>query len=169
MPLFNIYISSSLLGVLTPTREDVQELFCKLLNDVQNIHEELAEYINIPSWNNLAFTSHDDDKNYTIAITPEEPGNSLSMEDEHLDTISATESDEVIKCSVEDLVLIPSESEGIPNNMCDVPFRDNSLPLEISEDQFEEFSDPNDDSTSIDDNYFSIDNIDYVEVSPPES
>nr|GEX30125.1 hypothetical protein [Tanacetum cinerariifolium] len=27
--------------------EDIQELFRKLLNDVQNIHEELAEYINI--------------------------------------------------------------------------------------------------------------------------
>nr|GEY93295.1 hypothetical protein [Tanacetum cinerariifolium] len=33
------------------------------------------------------------------------------MGDEHLDTISATKSDEVIKSSVEDLVSIPSESE----------------------------------------------------------
>nr|GEV13846.1 hypothetical protein [Tanacetum cinerariifolium] len=31
--------------------EDMQELFRKLLNDVQNIHEELAEYINTPGWN----------------------------------------------------------------------------------------------------------------------
>ncbi|GJV16422.1 hypothetical protein Tco_1361745 [Tanacetum coccineum] len=30
-------------------------------------------------------------------------------------------SDEVIKSSVENLVLIPSESEGIPDNVCDVP------------------------------------------------
>ncbi|GKD64572.1 hypothetical protein Tco_1306680 [Tanacetum coccineum] len=67
------------------------------------------------------------------------------MEDEHLDTILATKSNEVIKSSVEDLVLIPSESEGIPDNMCDVPFRDNSLPLDISKDQFEDFSDSNDD------------------------
>nr|GEV65202.1 hypothetical protein [Tanacetum cinerariifolium] len=36
-------------------------------------------------------------------------------------------------------------------------------------DQFEEFSDSNDDSTLIDDDYFSIDNIDYVEASPPDS
>nr|GEV25094.1 hypothetical protein [Tanacetum cinerariifolium] len=62
--------------------ENVQELFRKLLNDVQNIHEELAEYINIPSWNCPAFSSHDDDdddddENYTIPITPEEPDNSL--------------------------------------------------------------------------------------------
>nr|GFA40139.1 hypothetical protein [Tanacetum cinerariifolium] len=41
------------------------------------------------------------------------------MGDEHLDTISATESDELIKSSVEDLVPNPSESEG--ENGCDVP------------------------------------------------
>nr|GEY01537.1 hypothetical protein [Tanacetum cinerariifolium] len=56
-----------------------------------------------------------------------------------------------------------------PDNTCDVPFRDNSSPIDGSEDQFEEFSDSNDDSTSIDDNYFFIDNIDYVEASPPDS
>nr|GEZ89057.1 hypothetical protein [Tanacetum cinerariifolium] len=65
----------------------------------------------------------DDDDNYDSVITPvlstEEPVNSLSMGDEHLDTILATESDEVIKSSVEDLVPIPSESEG--ENGCDVP------------------------------------------------
>nr|GFA01069.1 hypothetical protein [Tanacetum cinerariifolium] len=129
---------------------------------------ELAEYINIPSWNCPAFSSHDDDENYTIAITLEEPDNSLSMGDTHLDTILATESDKVIKSSVEDLIPIPSEYEDIPDNMCDVLFRDNSPPLDVSEDQFEEFSDSNDDSTSIDDDYFYIDNIDYIELSPPD-
>ncbi|GJV73401.1 hypothetical protein Tco_1493396 [Tanacetum coccineum] len=100
-----------------------------------------------------------------VAITPvlstKEPVDSLIMEDEHLDTIPAMESDEVIKYSVENLVQIPSESEGIPEKMCDVPFRDNSPPLDISKDQFESFSDSNDDSTSIDDDSFSIDDIDY--------
>ncbi|GKF32818.1 hypothetical protein Tco_0102616 [Tanacetum coccineum] len=108
-----------------------------------------------------------------VAITPvlstEEPVNSLSMRDEHLDTIPATESDKVIKSSVEILVPIPSESEGIPDKVCDVPFHDNSPPLDISKDQFENFFDSNDDSTSIDDDSFSIDDIDYVEVSPPDS
>nr|GEW60467.1 hypothetical protein [Tanacetum cinerariifolium] len=149
--------------------EDVQELFCKLLNDVQNIHEELAEYINIPSWKRLAFSNYDDDdEDYTIAITPEEPDNSLSMGDVHLDTIPVTESDEVINSSVENFVPIPSESEDIPDNVCDVPFRDNSPSLDVFKDQFKEFSDSNDDSTSIDDDYFSIDNINYVDVSPPD-
>nr|GFA30436.1 hypothetical protein [Tanacetum cinerariifolium] len=63
-----------------------------------------------------------------FAITPdepvlstEEPDNSLSMWDEHLDTIPATESDEFIKSGVENLIPIPSESEGIPDQMvlCD--------------------------------------------------
>nr|GEU46997.1 hypothetical protein [Tanacetum cinerariifolium] len=60
----------------------------------------------------------DDDDDYTIAITPNEPNNSLSMGDEHLDTILATESDEFIKSNVENLVPNPSESEG--EYKCDV-------------------------------------------------
>ncbi|GJS73024.1 hypothetical protein Tco_0705865 [Tanacetum coccineum] len=108
-----------------------------------------------------------------IAITPvlstEDPVGSLITEDEHIDTIPATESDEVINFSVENLVQIPSEFEGIPDNMRDVPFLDNSPPLDISKDQFEGFSDFNDDSTSIDEDSFPIDDIDYVEASPPDS
>ncbi|GKG25519.1 hypothetical protein Tco_0398665, partial [Tanacetum coccineum] len=53
--------------------------------------------------------------------------------------------------------------------MCDVPFHDNSLPLDILKDQFEDFSDSNDDSTPSDDDSFSIDNIEYVEASPLDS
>nr|GEV13810.1 hypothetical protein [Tanacetum cinerariifolium] len=90
------------------------------------------------------------------------------MGDEHLDTIPAMELDEFIKSSVENLVLIPSESEGILENMSDVPFHDNSLPLDVLKDQFEDLSDFNDDSTSYDDDSFSIENIEYVEASPPD-
>ncbi|GJT68259.1 hypothetical protein Tco_1019739 [Tanacetum coccineum] len=150
------------------------------------LQQEQAAYVRTSQWFNFIYYDDDDDEESSIplsdviselppcvAITPvlstEEPDNSLSMGDEHLDTILATESDEVIKSSVEDLVPIPSESEGIPDNMCDVPFHDNSPPLDISKDQFEEFSDSNDDSTSIDDDSFSIDDIDYVDASPPES
>ncbi|GJU92553.1 hypothetical protein Tco_1317309 [Tanacetum coccineum] len=152
----------------------ILDLFRKLHDDVQSINEELADYINTPSWNRpIVYYDDDDDEDYTIAITPdlstEEPDNSLSMGEEHLDTIPTTESNEVIKSSVEDLVPIPSESEGIPDNMCDVPFHDNSPPLDISKDQFKEFSDSNDDSTLIDDDSFSIDDIDYVDASPPYS
>ncbi|GJZ20584.1 hypothetical protein Tco_0557174 [Tanacetum coccineum] len=53
-------------------------------------------------------------KNSPVAITPDFPiTNSLIMEDEHLDTISETESDEENESSVEDLHLNPSESEDL--------------------------------------------------------
>nr|GEZ65776.1 hypothetical protein [Tanacetum cinerariifolium] len=87
----------------------------------------------------FCYDDDDDDEDYTSAITPnepvlstEEPDNSLSMGDEHLDTIPATESDEFIKSSVENLIPIPKFS-------------------------------------SIDDDSFSLDNIDYIEASPPDS
>nr|GEU56710.1 hypothetical protein [Tanacetum cinerariifolium] len=105
----------------------------------------------------------------TPSLSTEELDNSLSMGDEHLDTISATKSEEFIKSSVESLVPILSESEGIFDTMCDVPFHDNSPPLDISKDQFEDFFDSNDESTSTDNDSFSIDNIEYVEASPPNS
>nr|GEW72367.1 hypothetical protein [Tanacetum cinerariifolium] len=136
--------------------------------------EELAVYINTSSWDRPTICyNDDDDEDCTIAITTilstKEPDNSLSMGDEHLNTITAMESDEVIKSSVENLVPIPSESEGIPDNMCDVPFHDNSPPLDISKYQFEDFSESNEDSTLIDDDSFSIDDIEYVEASPLDS
>nr|GEV16196.1 hypothetical protein [Tanacetum cinerariifolium] len=80
-----------------------------------------------------------------IAIIPvlstKKPVDSLNMGDEHLSTIPKMKSDEVIKSSVKDLVPIPSESEGVSNDTCDVPFFD--------DDSFED--------------------IDYVEASPPDS
>ncbi|GKE60696.1 hypothetical protein Tco_1511063, partial [Tanacetum coccineum] len=48
------------------------------------------------------------------------------MEDKHLDTILETESDELIKSNVEDLVHTPSESDGISEGECDLPICDDS-------------------------------------------
>nr|GEX79356.1 hypothetical protein [Tanacetum cinerariifolium] len=83
---------------------------------IQKKHKEEqaanARYWKIPS-------CCDDDDDYNFAITPNEPVDSLSMGDEHLNTVLATESDEFIKSSVENLVPNPSESEG--ENGCDVP------------------------------------------------
>ncbi|GJZ03365.1 hypothetical protein Tco_0536640, partial [Tanacetum coccineum] len=149
----------------------------KLLEDLQIISEELSEYINFPSWNRPTFNDDDD---YTIqykeylensskAITHdlpiEEPDNSLSLGDKHLSTIPKTESDEVTKSSVEDLVLILSESEGISDDTCDVPFCDNS-PIDVLNDHIEIFSDFHNDCTLSDDD--SFEEIDYVEASPPD-
>nr|GFB00213.1 hypothetical protein [Tanacetum cinerariifolium] len=135
--------------------------------------EQWAYLSTHPSKRLHSFCFDDDDEDYTSAIIPdepilstEEPDNSLSMGDEHLDTITATESDKLIKSSVETLISIPSEFEGIPEHMCDVLSHDNSLPLDVLKDQIEDFSKPNEEFSSIDDDSFSIDNIDYVEASP---
>ncbi|GJW26115.1 hypothetical protein Tco_0039926 [Tanacetum coccineum] len=142
-------------------QKDIQELMSKLFEDVRNISEELSEYINCPSWNRPIFYDNDD-KEYTIiyskpkAITPdlpiEEPDNSLIMGDEHLDTIP----------SVENLVPIPSEFEGISDDACDVPFCENPFTFDILNDHSEILSDSNDDNASSDDNDFE--DIEYVSL-----
>nr|GEZ04053.1 hypothetical protein [Tanacetum cinerariifolium] len=128
--------------------DNTQELFRELFNDVQNIHEELAEYINTPGWNRPAFYNNgdDDDEDCTIAITSDFLiTDSLSMGDEHLDTIPKKESNEFIKSSVEDLVPNPSEFED--ECECEVPDCDDSQTT-----HFLTFSNPFfDDSTSSDD------------------
>ncbi|GKE55705.1 hypothetical protein Tco_1494890 [Tanacetum coccineum] len=142
-------------------QEDIQELMSKLIEDVQNISEELSEYINCPSWNRPTFYDNDDDE-YTIiyskpkSITPdlpiEEPDNSLSMGDKHLDTIS----------SVENLVPIPSEFKGISKDMRDVPVCKDPSTFDALNDHSEILSDSNDDDTSSDDDDFE--DIEYVSL-----
>ncbi|GKB17070.1 hypothetical protein Tco_0850993 [Tanacetum coccineum] len=137
--------------------EEVQELLSKLVQDLQSINEELAEYINTPSWNLPTSSYDDDDDEYSFAtqeylmtcstaITLDSPKtNSLIMADKHLDTIPETESDEFIKSSVENLVQNPSESED--ECECDMPDCDDSQTI-----NFSTFSNPLfDDSTSSDD------------------
>ncbi|GJX48693.1 hypothetical protein Tco_0273883 [Tanacetum coccineum] len=148
--------------------EDIQELLRKLLNDVQIISEELADYINTPNWNRPAFYNNDDDdEEYTIAITPVlptvEPDNSLSIGDDHLSTIPEKE-----EISVKNLVPILSEFEGISDNMCDVPFCNNPPTLE-AKDHSEIVIDSNDDYSSSDDDSPYSEDIDYVDALPPDS
>nr|GEZ06679.1 hypothetical protein [Tanacetum cinerariifolium] len=90
------------------------------------------------------------------------------MGDEHLDTIPATESNEVIKFSVEDLILILSEFEGILDTMCDVHFVNNPTPLE-AKDHYEIVINSNDDISSSDDDSLYKENIEYVEALPHNS
>ncbi|GJY28433.1 hypothetical protein Tco_0404200 [Tanacetum coccineum] len=114
---------------------------------------------------------YDDDEDYTIAITPilstKEAIDSLIMEDELLDTIPATESDKVIKSSIENLVPIPSEFKGISEDTCDVPVCEDPSTFDALNDHSEILSDSNNDGTSSDDD--SYENIEYVEASPPDS
>ncbi|GKF00524.1 hypothetical protein Tco_0023874, partial [Tanacetum coccineum] len=149
----------------------------------------------------------DDEDDYiplaiTIDLPIEEPDNSLKIGDERLDTIPATESDEVIKSSVENLVPIPSEFEGISDDTCDVPncddnrvnveselvesliHRDTSIVHSSKIDPiFEEFAgelahiapippgiveadfDPNDDTSSDDDDFEDVEYVSLEEVN----
>nr|GEX64142.1 hypothetical protein [Tanacetum cinerariifolium] len=152
--------------------EDTNELLQKILEDLQIISEKLAEYINSSSWNRPTFYNNDEEhsiqykeylENSTNAIAPDlptkEPEYSLSMGDEHLSTIPETESDEVIKSSVKNLVSIPSEYEVTSDNDsdCDVPVKDESSLI------FTIFSNPlfysQDDFTSSDDELLSNEDV----------
>nr|GEW07957.1 hypothetical protein [Tanacetum cinerariifolium] len=120
--------------------------------------EQLANFSTYPSKRLNSFCyDDDDDEDYTIAVTPslstEEPDNSLSMGDEHLDTIPETDSDEEIESSVKNLNLTPSESDDLFDYVseCDLPFCDNSLDFN---NDYEIFSYPLFDSK---DNYTSSD------------
>nr|GEZ18184.1 hypothetical protein [Tanacetum cinerariifolium] len=109
------------------------ELACQIVQknlEEKQLEEEQA--VKAQSWKLPVCNDDDDDEegynslNDNIiselppysAVTPTEPIDSLSMGDEHLNTISKTESNEFIKSCVENLVPNPSESEG--ENGCDV-------------------------------------------------
>nr|GEX38158.1 hypothetical protein [Tanacetum cinerariifolium] len=97
-PIFNAH--NDLLNSQNKLMEQVTSM-CEMFGQfIQKKHEEEqaanARYWKIP-------TCCDDDDDYNFAITPNEPVDSLSMGDEHLNTIPAMESDEFIKSSVENL------------------------------------------------------------------
>nr|GEZ39430.1 hypothetical protein [Tanacetum cinerariifolium] len=114
--------------------------------------EQLEQEANLNTYPSKCFNSFccDDDEDDTVVITPDFPiTSSLIMENEHIDTIPETESDEFIKSSVENLVPIPSESEDLSDieSECDMPDCDDSQTT-----HFSTFSNPLfDDSTSSDD------------------
>nr|GEY70903.1 hypothetical protein [Tanacetum cinerariifolium] len=110
------------------------ELACQLVQ--KNLEEkqlEEAQAVKAQSWKfPVCYDDDADEEGYNSlndniiselplysAVTPTEPIDSLSIGDEHLDTILATESDEFMKSCVENLVPNPSVSEG--ENECDVP------------------------------------------------
>nr|GEY31967.1 hypothetical protein [Tanacetum cinerariifolium] len=87
------------------------------------------------------------------AITPNEP------------VLSTKELDNYLSMRTSILILFWQRNQ----TKRDVPSHDNSPPLDVSKDQFEDLSESNEEFSSIDDDFFSLDNIDYVEASPPDS
>nr|GEU40574.1 hypothetical protein [Tanacetum cinerariifolium] len=145
--------------------EEISELMYKLREDVRNIREELAEYIDSPIWNCPTFF-YDEDEEYTIqhreylekspdAVTTilptKEPEHLFSMGYEHFSITPETESDEVTESNVENLLPIPSKCEVTLEDEieCDMPSKDDCSPV------FTTFSNPlfkdNDDLDSSDD------------------
>nr|GEX53862.1 hypothetical protein [Tanacetum cinerariifolium] len=64
--------------------EDIQALFRKLLDNLQNIHEELAEFINSPGWNQISSgstTTHSD-----ISLLDYK---AFCFDDDHIEEISS--------------------------------------------------------------------------------
>nr|GEZ68708.1 hypothetical protein [Tanacetum cinerariifolium] len=121
-PIFNAH--NDLISSQTTLMEQMTqltsmcEMFCQFIQKKQE-EKQIEEEQAAKAQNSKIPVCYDDDNDYNSAITPNEPVDSLSMGDEHLDTVLAMESDEFIKSSVENLVPNPSESEG--ENECDVP------------------------------------------------
>ncbi|GJW23467.1 putative reverse transcriptase domain-containing protein [Tanacetum coccineum] len=172
-PIFNsqdefLNSQNKLIEQMTSICDMVGQIMQKKEEEKRITEEQVAKdrYWKIP-------ICYDDDEDYTIAITAvlstKEPVDSLIMKDEHLNTITATESDEVIKSSVKNLNQIPSESKGISDGSCDVPLCDNPTPLEAFKEHSETIVDSNNDSTSSDDDSPYGEDIEYIDASPPDA
>ncbi|GKE77034.1 hypothetical protein Tco_1543154, partial [Tanacetum coccineum] len=107
--------------------ESMQELLLQFYKDLQTFdensnqlkQEEHASKVSSQYWKPPIFYDGDDD---------DDEENSLIMEDEHLNTIPETKSDEENESSVKDLNLTPSESEDLSDNEseCDKHVGDDS-------------------------------------------
>nr|GEZ74216.1 hypothetical protein [Tanacetum cinerariifolium] len=151
------------------------ELACQLVqNNLEEKQLEEAQAVKAQNWKFLVCYDDDDDEegynslNDNIiselpsysAVTPTEPIDSLSMGDEHLNTIPEMESDEFIKSCVENLVPNPSESESFSDEdvrekiYSNPLFDEEIIPMEIDPHSFNAESDlieslPNHDSSVI--------------------
>nr|GEZ73057.1 hypothetical protein [Tanacetum cinerariifolium] len=117
-------LEDTILELLEDCRQ--KELYC-MHNDVEDLIESAfnSKLLSI----NLKSQRLDKEKKEVKNIVEQatkQPEYSLSMGDEHLNTIPKTKSNEVIKYSVKNLVPIPSESEVTFDNesKCDVPVCD---------------------------------------------
>nr|GFA06850.1 hypothetical protein [Tanacetum cinerariifolium] len=129
------------------------EMFCQIIQRKQEekrIEEEQAanaKYWKIPA-------CCDDDDDYNSAVTLNEPVDSLSMGDEHLNTIPATKSDKFIKSCVENLIPNPTDyesdssdyqscsNEDFPKEIFSNPlFEEEIIPIKIDQHHFNAESD----------------------------
>ncbi|GJW84309.1 hypothetical protein Tco_0157454 [Tanacetum coccineum] len=148
-------MEDTMLDLLEDCRQ--KELYC-IHNNVDDLIESaLNSKLLLINLNSQRFDKEKQEvKNIVEQATKRRTRITESLQNfKHLDTISETESDKVIKSSVENLVLIPSESENFSDNEseCDMPVCDD----------FMTFSNPlfdsNDDFTSSDDKSLSNEDV----------
>nr|GEV86214.1 hypothetical protein [Tanacetum cinerariifolium] len=100
-----------------------------------------------------------------LVLPTEDPEDSLIIGNEELNTIHEKESNEFLKSSAEDLVLIPSESEDTSESesVCILPSCDDFSPIDVLKEKAVTFSNPlfnsNDDFISSDDESLSDEDV----------
>nr|GEW68030.1 hypothetical protein [Tanacetum cinerariifolium] len=112
------------------------EMVCQIVQKKQEkkrIEEEQAA----KAQNSKIPACSDDDDDYST-IAPNEPIDSLSIGDEHLNTIPVMESNEFMKSCVENLALNPHESEGENESLlnCDFSIFSSSSKIDSLLDEF---------------------------------
>nr|GEY84824.1 hypothetical protein [Tanacetum cinerariifolium] len=144
-------IESALKSKLISTNSNSQRLD-KKKQEVKNVVEQPAER-----------------RTLAPILSTKEPEYSLSMKYEYPNTTPETESDEIIKSGVEELVPILNECEVSSEDKreCNVLVCEDSSTFDVCDDHSDMFSDSNndDDITSNDD---AFEDIEYVEASLPD-
>nr|GFB02089.1 hypothetical protein [Tanacetum cinerariifolium] len=167
-PTFNAHndllISPTMLNEQMTQLKSTCEIFCQSVQKKQEEKQlEEAQAVKAQNWKfPVCYDDDDDEEGYNSsndniipelppysAVTPTEPVDSLIIEDEHLDTIPATELDEFIKSCVENLVPNPSESYG--ENGCDMPAGFTTFSNVLFDDDY--------DSDSSDDQSLSVEDV----------
>nr|GEW96567.1 hypothetical protein [Tanacetum cinerariifolium] len=110
------------------------EITCQIIQKKQE-EKQIEEEQAAKAQNSKIPASCDDDDDYNSVITPNEPVDSLSMGDEHLNIIPATKSDEFIKS-------FSYSDEDIPKEIYSNPlFEEEIIPIKIDQHHFNAESD----------------------------
>nr|GEV02515.1 hypothetical protein [Tanacetum cinerariifolium] len=139
-PLYGDYIELNYLNVPLKLRRDRLDDLMPTIKEGEVVDKNMIEEVKTRDDNKMNFrvkkssTSLNNTSQISLvhAIAPvlptKEPEYSFSIGYEHLSTTLETESDEVIKSSAKNLVLIPSECEVTfdDESECDVPVKDES-------------------------------------------
>ncbi|GJY75934.1 hypothetical protein Tco_0481050 [Tanacetum coccineum] len=161
-PMYNVILKSKLATKDERGAEESILIVMQTLEEKQIDKESMQELL-LQFFKDLPTLESIDETPPSDAITPDLPiTDSLVMEDEHLDTILETDSDEEIESSVENLNLTPSESEDLSDyvNECDLPFCDNSPDFNNDSEIFSNpLFDSNVDYTSSDDESSSEEDV----------